>query len=253
MGETRKQKFMRRRGLPASTQLDLKGISRWSGVSERNLQDVYDRGVGAHRTNPRSVRLKGSFKKDPGAPLSKRLSKEQWAFARVYAFLDKLEDLSQELDHDQDIANKIMVRVSKEGGIGKYGYKTALSAKERQASLKRVVEAGNSPLWLFRLLNVLSIYCKNRIPTLALKFRADRNFVKKRFLRWETRTKYGVPISFRYTKGPRVNIVKVNKDKTDAQVASLARKEHRRVRPGVPVERWVREALQNYSTYSKQR
>ena len=177
MGETRKQKFMRRRGRPASMQLDLKDISRWSGVSAKILQDVYDRGVGAHRTNPRSVRLKGSFKKDPRAPLSKRLSKEQWAFARVYAFLDKLEDPSEELDHDQDIAKKIRIRLSKEGSLGKYGYKTALPAKERQASLKRAVEAGESPLRIFRRLNVLSIYNKNRSPALAAKFRADRDFV----------------------------------------------------------------------------
>jgi hypothetical protein len=153
--------------LPASTQLNLKDLSRWSGVSEKNLQDVYDRGVGAHRTNPGSVRLKGSFKKDPRAPLSRRLSKEQWAFARVYAFLDKLEDPEEKLDHDHDVAKKIRIRLSKEGSLGKYGYKTALPARERQASLKRAVEAGEPPLRIFRRLNVLSIYNKNRSPALA--------------------------------------------------------------------------------------
>jgi hypothetical protein len=34
------------------------------------------------------VRLKGSFEKGVDAPMSMKLSKEQWAMARVYSFLD---------------------------------------------------------------------------------------------------------------------------------------------------------------------
>lgn len=62
-------------------------LSKISGVSMSILQEVYNRGIGAYKTNPESVRLKGSFKKGP-APMSKKLSKEQWAMARVYSFLD---------------------------------------------------------------------------------------------------------------------------------------------------------------------
>jgi hypothetical protein len=32
--------------------------------------------------------MKGSFKKNVAAPRSQKLSKEQWAMARVYSFLD---------------------------------------------------------------------------------------------------------------------------------------------------------------------
>jgi hypothetical protein len=32
--------------------------------------------------------MKGTFKKNVKAPYSKKLSKEQWAMARVYSFLD---------------------------------------------------------------------------------------------------------------------------------------------------------------------
>jgi hypothetical protein len=49
---------------------------------------VYDRGIGAYKTQPKSVRLKGSFVKNVDAPLSKKLSKEQWATARVYSFIN---------------------------------------------------------------------------------------------------------------------------------------------------------------------
>lgn len=52
------------------------------------LQQVYDRGIGAYKTNPVSVRLAGSYVKNVPAPMSMKLSKEMWAMARVYSFLD---------------------------------------------------------------------------------------------------------------------------------------------------------------------
>lgn len=59
-----------------------------TGIPKATLQKVYNRGIGAYKTNPTSVRMKGSFKKNVDAPLSKKLSKEQWAMARVYSFID---------------------------------------------------------------------------------------------------------------------------------------------------------------------
>jgi hypothetical protein len=59
-----------------------------SGYDETILQEVYNRGIGAYETNPQSVRLKNSFKKNVKAPMSKKLSKEQWAMARIYSFLN---------------------------------------------------------------------------------------------------------------------------------------------------------------------
>ena len=53
------------------------------------LRMVYNKGLGAYHTNPESVRVQGSFKKDPSAPLSVKLSPQQWAMARVYAFVMK--------------------------------------------------------------------------------------------------------------------------------------------------------------------
>jgi hypothetical protein len=51
------------------------------------------------------VRTKGG-KKDPKAPLSKKMSKEQWAMARVYSFVNKVEG-KRKLNHDTDLADKI--------------------------------------------------------------------------------------------------------------------------------------------------
>ena len=69
------------------TGLSLPELAEASGESVDVLQQVYNRGIGAYKTNPESVRKKDTFEKGP-APMSEKLSKEQWAKARVYSFLD---------------------------------------------------------------------------------------------------------------------------------------------------------------------
>jgi hypothetical protein len=63
-------------------------LSKISKVPMSILQEVYNRGIGAYSTSPNSVRLKGSFVKGVKASPKFKLSKEQWAMARVYSFLD---------------------------------------------------------------------------------------------------------------------------------------------------------------------
>jgi len=58
-------------------------------VSASKLKQVYDRGIGAYKTNPGSVR-----------PNVK--SKEQWAFARVNSFLDIVRG-KKSPKHDKDL------------------------------------------------------------------------------------------------------------------------------------------------------
>ena len=65
----------------------LKELAKISGEPLSILQEVYNRGIGAYKTNPTSVRMKGSFKKGVDAPMSKKLSPQQWAFARTYSYL----------------------------------------------------------------------------------------------------------------------------------------------------------------------
>lgn len=84
---THRESFLKKKGLPDRS-YSLKELSRFGGVPISTLQVVYNRGIGAYKTNPESVRLKGSFEKGVDAPMSMKLSKEQWAMARVYSFLD---------------------------------------------------------------------------------------------------------------------------------------------------------------------
>ena len=79
-------------GLPTDAHLSLPELAKATDLPLQALQEVFDRGVGAWKSNPESVRLKKDFSKNPnlGAyPRSARLSKEQWAYARVYSFIDK--------------------------------------------------------------------------------------------------------------------------------------------------------------------
>jgi hypothetical protein len=84
---THRENVLRRLGLKDQG-YSLSALSRYSGVSHSVLQQVYNRGIGAYKTNPMSVRMKGTFKKFVNAPMSQKLSKEMWAMARVYSYLD---------------------------------------------------------------------------------------------------------------------------------------------------------------------
>jgi DNA polymerase III sliding clamp (beta) subunit (PCNA family)/ribosomal protein S18 acetylase RimI-like enzyme len=67
-----KDKYNLKFKYPKGTSHDLEEISKDTGVSIKGLQQIYNKGIGAYKTNPESVR-----------PNVK--SKEQWAMARVYS------------------------------------------------------------------------------------------------------------------------------------------------------------------------
>jgi len=71
-----KNKFNRKYGQPSDKSNSLSDISRLTGFKKSGLQTIYNKGIGAYKTNRASVR-----------PTVK--SKEQWAMARVYASIDK--------------------------------------------------------------------------------------------------------------------------------------------------------------------
>jgi len=85
-GMTWKQKFNKKHNFPATKSHSISDLARITGFKKSILQKVYNRGVGAWKTNPQSVRLK-SGKKAPSAPRSAKMGKEQWAMARIYSFL----------------------------------------------------------------------------------------------------------------------------------------------------------------------
>ena len=93
---THRQSFLRKYTLEDKP-YSLSELANISGYSKGTLQEVYNRGIGAYKTQPMSVRMKGTFKKFVNAPMSMKLSKEQWAMGRVYSFLDNSHT------HDTDL------------------------------------------------------------------------------------------------------------------------------------------------------
>lgn len=72
---TYKQKFNKKYKQPLKKSNTLSEISKLTGYKLSGLQTIYDKGIGAYKTNPKSVRPQVS-------------SKEQWAMARVYASIN---------------------------------------------------------------------------------------------------------------------------------------------------------------------
>ena len=69
---TWKEKYNKKYGYPKDKPHSLKDISKETGVSMKGIQQIYNKGIGAYKTNPESVR-------------DNVKSKEQWAYARVYS------------------------------------------------------------------------------------------------------------------------------------------------------------------------
>lgn len=89
---TYRDKFFKLYELPKDTTLSISDIAYLTDTKKSVLQEVYNRGVGAWKTNIASVRLKGTFEKNPNTtkyPRSARLTKEQWGMARIYSFTMK--------------------------------------------------------------------------------------------------------------------------------------------------------------------
>jgi hypothetical protein len=77
----------------------LKEKAAKSGMPFGALLAVYKRGIGAWKTNPESVRLQ-SGKKNYSASRAGKMGKEQWAMARVNAFLEKRSTVYYGSDDD---------------------------------------------------------------------------------------------------------------------------------------------------------
>jgi hypothetical protein len=105
MPATHRIQYLKKVGLDPKESYSLKELAKVSKVPQSILQEVYNRGIGAHK-NFTSVRLKDFTKNpNPAIPASQRLTKEQWAMARVYSFLNKGTTYRTT---DKDLADKVI-------------------------------------------------------------------------------------------------------------------------------------------------
>jgi len=104
-----KNKFNAKYGFPKDKGHSKAEISRLTGISISILNKVYDRGLGARKSNPQSVRSVKSGKKVGGKSLKGKMSGPQWGMARIYSFVMKQPGTWGKAD--KDLADK--VRASK--------------------------------------------------------------------------------------------------------------------------------------------
>jgi len=102
---TNKQKFNKKYGFKLDEGHSKAEISKLTGIPKSILDQVYDRGVGARKSNPESVRSASSGKKIGGKSLRGKMSAEQWAMGRVYAFVMKSPGTWGKAD--KDLAEKV--------------------------------------------------------------------------------------------------------------------------------------------------
>ena len=72
---TYKQKFNRKHNQPLNKSNSIADIARLTGYKKSGLQTIYNKGTGAYKTNPQSVRKNVK-------------SAQQWSMARLYAAVD---------------------------------------------------------------------------------------------------------------------------------------------------------------------
>jgi hypothetical protein len=76
MKTTYKQLFNKKYKYPLDKSHSLEDISKITGYKLSGLKTIFNKGIGAYKTNPSSVRTQVT-------------SPEQWAFGRVYAAVNK--------------------------------------------------------------------------------------------------------------------------------------------------------------------
>jgi hypothetical protein len=127
-------------------------LAKISKVPKHILLEVYRRGLGAYKTQPKSVRLKGSFVKNVDAPMSAKLSPQQWAMARIFSFLDGNPKHDEDLRRNAGGTNGVMHG----GQIFTYGeepdvpeeptpFRTPAARKRAEASIVRITNPKEHP------------------------------------------------------------------------------------------------------------
>ena len=105
---TNKNKFNKKYGFKLDQGHSKAEISRLTGIPRSILDQVFDRGVGARKTNPESVRSATTGKKVGGRSLKGKMSAEQWGYGRIYSFVMKQPGTWGKAD--KDLAEKVKAK-----------------------------------------------------------------------------------------------------------------------------------------------
>ena len=99
---TNKQKFNRKFGLDKDKSHSKASLTRLTGISKKDLDEIFDRGTAAFYNNPSSVRK--SVK-----------SAEQWSYSRIYAFIMKTYDGIEKNKEKINQDNQLYLKYKRKG------------------------------------------------------------------------------------------------------------------------------------------
>ncbi len=102
---TNKNKYNAKYGFTKDESHSKTAISRKTGIPLSILNAVYDRGLGARRSNKASVRRASDGKKVGGNTLKGKMSGSQWGYGRIYSFVMKGKGTWG--GADRDLAEKV--------------------------------------------------------------------------------------------------------------------------------------------------
>ena len=105
---TNKNKFNKKYGFKSDEGHSKAEISKLTGIPKSILDKVYDRGVGARRSNPSSVRSASTGKKVGGKSLKGKMSANAWGYGRIYSFIMKGKGTWS--GADKDLAEKVKAK-----------------------------------------------------------------------------------------------------------------------------------------------
>ncbi len=84
---TNRERFLRKYDYESDDSFSVADIARITKTPVKALQEVYNRGIGAWKSSAKGIRRLSDGQKDYSTSRAGKMSKEQWAMARVYSFV----------------------------------------------------------------------------------------------------------------------------------------------------------------------
>ena len=104
---TNRDKFIKKYKLNKDDSFNITDVAKITGIKKSILQEVYNRGFSASKTNSNSVRSKDGQKRDTGYSKGNRMSAEQWGYGRLFGFVMKNPKQVGKDKPDRDLFDKI--------------------------------------------------------------------------------------------------------------------------------------------------
>lgn len=142
---TYRNKFNKKYGFDKNESHSIEEISKLTGYDMDGLQTIYNKGIGAYKTNPKSVR-----------PEVK--SAEQWAMARIYSAV--MGGKSEKIDKEHLIKGGALADWFSADSWSKYATAVTQGRKDYPPKMREIIEKyGNVP--------ILRMYaCRTPLPSL---------------------------------------------------------------------------------------